>query len=457
MSKEQSPQPKMNPFQVLQYIRDKNVKYVRFEVSDIYGVARSKTITSRHFNKFATEGLNLYLGIFGFDPQAYVVEGSGFHKEINFSDGLFFPEYDSFTMIPWFPGMARVLANPTLEGKSIEVAPRNIALKQLARLQELGMSLYSAHEMEFYLVQKDTKEPITQGKNIYSTIRNNAETDFLHQIVDELPGVGVIPECFACEYGPGQLEITYSPAFGIQAADNAHTFKTSVKELAQQKGYIASFMSKPYPQWNGSSSHFNHSLWDAAGKKNLMYDVNEPYKLSKTAQYWIAGILSHIPAITVMMAPTVNCLKRFGKFEFTPTKATWGIENRSCALRVKNNGEKGTYVENRLGAAGCNPYLSLAATVAAGIDGIIKQLPLPPQVTGDATGPMVPPSAARIPDNMEDALKAFAKDKVICEALGEEFCKCFGAMKLHELKLEKESESKGTADSWEHDLFFEYL
>lgn len=448
----------MNPFQIIQYIRDKNIKYIRFEVSDTYGVARSKTITSRHFNRFATEGLNLYLGIFGFDPQANMVESTGFHKELNYADGQFFPEYDTFTLIPWCPNTARVLVNPKLEGKPVCVAPRNVALKQLDRLAKLGMSLYSAHELEFYLVDKETRKPVTEGKNIYSTIRNCAvETDFLHYVVDELPNVGVIPECFACEYGPGQLEITYSPAFGISAADNAHTFKTSVKEIAQQKGYIASFMSKPYPEHNGSSSHFNHSLWDIEGKNNLMYDAKEPYGLSKTAQHWIAGVLAHIPAITIMLSPTINCLKRFSQSECTPKRATWGIENRSCTLRVKNNGEKGTYVENRLGASGSNPYLSLAATVAAGIDGIQRQLPLLPQVTGDARGPMAPPSAARVPDNMEDALKAFAKDKVICEALGEEFCKCFGALKLHELKLEKEAKATGKEDKWEQDLFFEYL
>ena len=448
----------MNPFQVLQFIRDKNIKYIRFEVADMYGIARSKTILSRHFNKFATEGLNLYLGLFGYDPQGKVIEGSGFHKELNFTDGLFFPEYDTFTIIPWCPNTARILVSPTLEGKPIEYSPRNIALKQLARLKELGLSLYSAQEMRFYLTDKDTKEPLTQSKNgEYATVCNNTETELLHQIVDNLPQIGMIPECFTSDCGPGQFEVTYSPAYGIQAADNAHTFKASVKELAQRKGYIASFMSKPYPELNASSCHFNHSLWDLAGKKNKMYDVNEPYKLSKIAQHWIAGVISHIPAITILHAPTINCLKRFEKFQFTPTKACWGMENRSCALRVKNYGEKGTYVENRLGSAGSNPYLVLAATVAAGIDGIVKELPLPPQVTGDATGPKAPPSAARIPFDMEEALKAFAKDKVICEAFGEEFCKCFGAMKLHEMKLQKESAVLGNSESWERNLFFEYL
>ncbi len=145
--------------------------------------------------------------------------------------------------------------------------------------------------------------------NKRATIRNYK--DFLYQLMMDLPKVGVDADVFETEYAPGQFEIPYKPSFGIASADVAHTFRTSIKEIALQHGYIATFMSKPFPQYSGSSSHFNHSLWDVDGKKGLMYDASNPYGLSDVAQHWIAGILAHAPAISLLMAPTINCLKRF--------------------------------------------------------------------------------------------------------------------------------------------------
>lgn len=247
------------------------------------------------------------------------------------------------------------------------------------------------------------------------------------------------------------------PAFGIQAADNAHTYKISIKEIALDHGYQAVFMTKPWPDQVGSASHFCHSLWDVDGKIPLLYDPNDPNGLSEVAQHWMGGILHHAPAISLLMAPTVNCVSRYQIDSWAPYNATWGYDNRSCYLRVKVNGASGTYIENRAGASGSNPYLSLAATVAAGIDGVQRNIKLPKEVTGSAyDAHEIPAGTARIPNTMKDALKTFLEDKVITEALGEDFVKVFTACKHHEMKLEAEALAKGDKD-WEHKLYFEYM
>ncbi len=442
---------------VSEQIAKDDVHFVRFEQTDTYGVARSKTIPAVYFTEKVSGGLAFYLGHIGFDPQANLAPGTGYNSEIGYADGLMFADPDTYVTIPWLKNTGRILIEPKFKGEFVDAHPRVLARKQLERLKELGFSLLSAHEHEFFVLDKDTLDPYTEGYNIRSTIRNYKDPELVHQLLTDLPKVGVNIEVFESEYSPGQLEMAYKPSFGIKSPDTAHTFRTSVKEIALQHGYIASFMTRPFPSSSASSCHFNHSLWDAEGKKGMMYDSNSSDGLSEVAKHWIAGILAHTPAISLLMAPTVNCYKRFVPGIFSPVTATWGFDNRSVALRVKVGGERGTYVENRLGSSAANPYISLAATVAAGIDGIQRKLELPPPVKGDAYDPKnLPPKTATIPNNMKDALGYFTNDSIIREALGENFGRCFGALKLHEIKMEQDAEAKGDTD-WEKNLYLEYL
>ena len=434
-----------------------DVKFVRWEWSDSYGIARSKTVPAIYFDEKATNGLPFYFGFLGADPQCNLVPGSGYNAKIGYADALMFPDLDTYVTLPWCKNTGRILMDPTYKGKPAAAHPRVVARNQLDRLKEMGYSLLSAHEHEFYVVDSKTLDPYTEGVNARSTLRNYKDPELTNQFLTDLPKVDVSVEYFESEYAPGQLEIVYKPSFGIKSADTAHTFRTSVKEIAIQRGYIATFMSKPFPGFSGSSCHFNHSLWDVNGKKGAMFDKNSSNGLSEVAQRWIAGILAHAPALSLLVAPTVNCLKRFKTGTFAPNTVTWGFDNRSCAVRVKVNGEGGTYVENRMGAAAGNPYITLAATVAAGIDGIQRKLALPPPIEGDAyEAKNLPPKTLTLPNDMKTALGYFTNDDVLREALGEEFCKLFGILKLHEIKLEQEAKAKGD-DDWEKNMFFEYL
>ncbi|XP_038062967.1 lengsin-like [Patiria miniata] len=435
-------------------LEEEGIEFVRFEFGDMNGISRCKVVPSRHTLEKSKRGVDMPMGHLSMDTACNVVSGTGYTRDIGWGDGIYFPDLSTFRSVPWLPNTALVLMEPTFLGKPIPSYPRYIARRQLDRLQELGYSLLSAHEHEFYVIDAESKKPLHQG-NLRSSLSIFADTDLMYAFSRSLTGIGVNVEALDTEISPGQVEITYKPAFGIRAADNAHLYRATIKEVAQKRGYIASFMSKPWADRSGNSAHFCHSLWDAAGKKGVMYDPRDELKISEVARHWIAGILAHAPAISLLMAPTPNCPKRFKPLSFAPTNATWGIDNRTCALRLKIQGEAGTYLENRMGASASNPYLTLAATVAAGIDGIAKKLPLPARVTGEAfVQADVPPGTRDLPGTLQGALEAFEADSVITEAFGKEFCRAFLAIKRYEMEKEREAQANGDTD-WEYRNYFE--
>ncbi|XP_033122320.1 lengsin-like [Anneissia japonica] len=443
---------------VLKRIQDADIEFVRFEVTDMSGISRMKMIPARHFKSKAENGVTFYAGYLAIDTVGNYQRGSGFTGELGHADVLLLPDMDTFEIIPWWENTARILLEPVLNGKEVSAAPRFIAKNQLEELKAMGYSLLSAHEYEFYAVKEDTLEPIFKNGSCRATQNFYESTTFLYQLGRDLPKVGIDIEYLETERGPGQIEIPYKPSFGIKAADIAFTFKGAVKEIAKQHGLMASFMSKPFPGLSGSSCHFNHSLWDVECKEALTFDAESPDKLSEVAKYWIAGILHHAPALTLIMGPTINCRRRFIKWKCVPTYPTWGFDNRSAAVRVKTNDESSTYLENRIGAAGSNPYLVLAATVAAGIDGIRKKLPLPPYIEGSAyKEEYLPENTARLPKSMPDAIEAFLQDDVIRDAFGEDFVKAFVSIKNYEITKSNEAEVNDMGEKWEWQTYFEYL
>ncbi|XP_072020130.1 lengsin-like [Amphiura filiformis] len=454
----------MDQAKVLELLESREVNLVRFELSDMHGVPRCKTIPTSLFKKKASEGLNFGLGFMNKDPGYNIVHGSKEYLEKrNFGDCVCFPEYNTFTLLPWCGNTTgRVLLEPRLDGIPIAAYPRNIAKRQLDRLKNLGYSLLSAHEHEFYLVDKETRKPIYDIGNLRATSNNFQLGKFYNEIAKQLPKVGVEIETLETGCGAGQLQVTYRPAFGIRAPDNAHTYKISIKEIAYQQGYMATFMTKPFFDDESNGAHFCHSLWDVTETIPLTHDPDDPTGLSQVAQHWMAGILKHAPGLALLLTPTVNCFRRY---DFTtPVNATWGVDNRSCYLRVKlRDDAKNAYMENRASSSASNPYLTLAATVAAGIDGIQHKLALPKGVSGSAYNNMnLPLGTSMIPHNMKDALKAFLDDEVICKSMGEDFVKLFTAAKMHEMELEekanREAKVNGDGDSdWEHILYFESM
>src|SRR5262249_46113781 len=231
----------------LTFIASEEIDYVRFEQPDLHGLSRGKTIPSRHFERFALEGLNFLGGLLGLDLQGGVASGTGYLEERNFADSLIHPDLATLRRVPWADRTARVVADPRwYDGAPLKAAPRYLAQEMLSRLTELGYTVRSGFEYEVYFIDAETRHPTFDGIQIFWSLRNSFDQDFVTWMLDSLHDTGVDVITSNAEYGPGQMEINFAPASGVAAADHAFVFKSAIKEMAQQAGYMASFMTKPY-------------------------------------------------------------------------------------------------------------------------------------------------------------------------------------------------------------------
>ena len=437
-------------------------EYVRFEQSDLHGLSRSKTVPARHFRRYAEQGLNFFGGLLGLDLQGGVAPGTGYMEERNFADHLIRADKFTLSPVPWMDRTARVIADPYwYDGEPAKAAPRHVMRQMLTRLRSLGYDLRSGFEYEFYLVDGETRKPVFDGIQIFWTLRNNFDPGFVARVLDELLAAGVDVITANAEYGPGQMEINFSPALHDGGPDQAFTFKNAVKEIAQQEGYMASFMTRPYADQSSSGCHFHHSLQDRGTGVNAFYDERAPDGLSQTARHWIGGQIAHARAITALVAPTVNCAKRYKLFSFAPMNATWGYEDRTAAIRIKGGRQDDTHVENRTPCAASNPYLVAASMVAAGIDGLTNEIEPPPPTDRIA---YLDTQSTTLPRTLDEALAALEEDTGLREYLGEEFVTLFLAVKRFEIDKARaalpEYGSKDWPDEvtdWERDNLFEYL
>jgi glutamine synthetase len=436
------------------------VEFIRFEQTDTHGISRSKTIPVRHLEEFARDGLNFLLGQLGFDVQAGVAPATGYLEESGFPDSRIMPDLSTFQVLPWADKTARLLCEPHyIDGRPAMAAPRLVVRKLLGELEELGYQLLSGYEYEFYVVDASTRKPPFPGIQIFSTLRNNFNEAFVYEILRGMSAVGVDIITSNAEYGPGQMEINFAPAWSVKGADDAFTFKNGVKEIAQRRGLMASFMTKPWIDQSANGCHFHQSLWQ--GKRNAFVDRSCEDGLSEVCHQFIAGQLAHAAALTALASPTINCAKRFKLYSFAPTNATWGYENRTTGIRVKNTRDDRTHIENRYGGGASNPYLLMAGCLAAGIDGLKNKIEPPAPVEGMAYGLS---GVANLPTRLDDALDALERDAVMKDALGAEFVKLFVAVKRHEIDKAKAAiadygtpDFNNRVDEWERNEYFEFL
>ena len=308
-----------------------------------------------------------------------------------------------------------------------EMCPRYMARKQLERMRNHGYTLTSGWEFELMLMEGEDKEPLFKSRKFFSNYTLAAYEPFLYGLDSFLVGSGVDVESYLTEYVHGQFELATNTAEGIRAVDMAFNVKEAVKEICAQNNQTAIFMTKPLPGECANGLHYNHSVFNLAGH-NAFYNPEADDNLSDVARYWMAGLIAHAGALTAICSPTVNCYRRLHQ-PWAPDCADWGIDDRKTSFRMKAKTEKGTYIENRLPGGSANPYLVVAATVAAGMDGVTRKLKCPGQKASNA-------KAARLPDSLAQALQELQDDRVMVEALGEQFVSWFVKVKT-EVELEK--------------------
>ncbi|RXM35096.1 Lengsin [Acipenser ruthenus] len=416
---------------IKQQIAREDISFVRFEATDLHGVSRSKTVPSRFFQEKAIYGVTMprsYLEL-TLSPQDNEVDHI---SAANFnSDVLLIPDLLTFRILPWADKMARVICDScAITGNPLRTSPRHIAKQQLSQLRAMGFSLHSSFTYECCIFGVPEK---INSKTLFfpaATLLSNHDLPFFQQLIHGMYYMGADVDSFSSACGPGQIEISFKPEFGISSADNAFTFKTGIKEMAKKHGFIASFFTD-----DGfyNSGVLSHSLWDVNGKKNLLKTV--PSELTEIGKKWLAGLMHHSAALSCLMAPGVSCRKRFATENKEAEQliyATWGFNDNSCAFNVKCHGGKGAYIDNKLGSASANPYLALAATVAAGLDGIRRSLTID---SGTLSQKQLKNFA--IPIKLEDALVALEEDHVMRGALGDPFVQYFIAMKRYEIETKE--------------------
>jgi glutamine synthetase len=284
----------------------------------------------------------------------------------------------------------------------------------------------------------------------YSVLRPSQHYDYNKALFDQLTSFGVPLEGLHTETGPGVYEAAIHYDSVLSAADKAVLFKAGAKEIASQFGIMASFMAKWNQQLPGCSGHIHQSLWDEGQQRNLFYDESAPNKMSHLQQHFVAGLLYCLPHVMPMYAPTVNSYKRLVEGAWAPTTISWGIENRTAAVRIINHCEKGARAELRVPGSDSNPYLAMAAALASGLYGIRNQIPLRLKMTeGNAYA-----AEHNLPlhRTLIDATHAMQQSTIANEILGSAFVEHFTTTRLHEWQ----QYSKAVTD-WELKRYFEII
>ena len=444
----------MNRDVVERLLDEHRVELVRLETPDLNGVSRGKTVTADHFWSCVENGLALVSDIFCWDHDCWVATGTGFGEDLTFADLSMRPDLSTFAVLPHVEGQARVICDMQYsDGRPVEASPRRVLRRQVEEAAALGLVARMQAEYEFYLVAEDTRRPPFGGTPITTTLTNQ-RLPVLQQLVRDLRAFGLAPRTLNHEWGPTQYELTFGPVEGLAVGDDNFTYKTYAKEIAGQHGLLASFMTKPFAGVSGSSGHLHMSLFDDA--RNIFWNGDEN-RLTQEFYWAIGGLLEHAAALNALLAPTVNCAKRYRKGTYAPASITWGHENRSVAVRVKAGRGEHTHIENRLGSGASNPYLAFAGMLVAALDGIRRQATPPEPLAASA---YQLDDLDLLPSTLEESLERFESDEVLMQAFHPEFVRAFLALKRHEVRKAREAvPSYGTAEwhddvtDWERDQF----
>ncbi|MBT4888033.1 MAG: glutamine synthetase [Rhodospirillales bacterium] len=426
---------------------------------DMQGRLMGKRFQAEFFVESAWEETHCCNYLLATDMEMETVEGyKSTSWESGYGDYTMKPDMSTLRHIPWLEGTALVLCDMLDHKTHAEVphSPRAILKKQVARLEAMGMKAFMASELEFFLFQESYEEaqlnghkdlsPISAYNEDYHIFQTTKEEDVMRAIRTGLQGADVPVENSKGEASAGQEEINVRYTDAVTMADRHSIIKNGCKEIAWAKGRSISFMAKWSYEASGNSSHVHQSLWSLEGE-SLFYDSDQKYGMSELMQHYVAGLLSHASEITYFLAPYINSYKRFMEGTFAPTKAIWSMDNRTAGYRVCGADTKAIRIECRVGGADLNPYLAMAALLAAGIDGIEKKRELEAEFVGDAYGGE---GAREIPSTLRAATDALDGSSMLRAAMGDDVIDHY----VHAAKWEQYEYDRRVTD-WEVSRGFE--
>jgi glutamine synthetase len=423
---------------------DRDGEFVLLGIPDVNGSIRGKALRPAAFESAVRHGTVMTDLILGLDPvDTPITDFERFGIRTGAADLVVHPDPETLHQLTWRPGWRVCLATPSWpDGTSCDFAPREVFRHVLNEIGELGYEPMAALEYEIRLWDGDG-QPMSSGIS-YSLTEIGRYGEFVSRLIPALEGLGVDLSAVHTEAGPGLLELNLEPRRGLRAADDAALVKFAMKELAASLGMRASFLAKTAPGEEGSSGHIHFSCWD--GQTNAFAGPDATDQIPPVFGAAIAGVLEHLPAASLLLNPNVNSYKRLVPGWFAPINATWGYENRSCAVRAIRSDRPNLWrFECRRPGADANPYLALAAVTASAADGMKNKAEPPPPIEGDAYALADLPE---LPGSLESAIRAFEGDRALRSALGEGFSAYYTTSRAWELKAWRE-----TVTDWERERY----
>jgi glutamine synthetase len=414
----------MSNSEVLTRVEQNHIHYIDLQFTDVGGVVKNVTIPAHELPEALENGI-------WFDGSS--IEGFARLAE---SDMHLRPDISTFVEIPWLSGdeaTARLICDVyTPESQPFQGDPRSVLRQAIAKAEEMGFSYHTGPELEFFLLKPNPDgsliPPTPHDSASYFDAPSDMAAGLRRQMANTLEALGLQVEAMHHEGAHGQHEIDFRYSDALTTADSAVTLRVALKVIAQQNGLYCTFLPKPLRGINGSGMHVHQSLAYTATGKNAFADSGDPHGLSKIAKHFIAGQLAHARGMCVVLAPLVNSYKRLVVGYEAPVSISWARINRSALIRVpRASTSESTRIELRCPDPSCNPYLAFAVMLAAGLDGIRRELPVP-----DATEENIylvdngrKTSLDVLPGSLNQALNALEQDEVICNALGPHICDRF--------------------------------
>jgi len=422
---------------LLRQLAEQNTEKVKLAITDLDGILRGKLISIEKFTGILDKGFGFCNVVFGWDAADLAYNNStytGWHS--GYPDAIAKVDLSTFRQVPWENDVPFFLCDFTdPQGGPLKVCPRGLLQQVIQHANGMGYTPYFSQEFEWFNLAASTSglptgssiynKPITEGMFGYSMLRAAQQSPYFNDLFDLLKKFGVPLEGLHTETGPGVYEAAIAYSGALEAADRAVLFKAGVKQIAHQHGIIATFMAKYNEQLPGCSGHVHQSLWQEDKKKNIFHDKKRATGISVLMENYMAGQLACLPYILPMLAPTINSYKRLVEGAWAPTTLTWGIDNRTTALRALPGSNESSRLETRVPGADSNPYLAMAACLAAGLYGLRHRLKLTTAATkGNGYADTI---NGHLPKNLWEATQAMKNSDLPRELFGDEFVAHFTA------------------------------
>ncbi len=408
-------------------VKDGNIDTVIACAPDMQGRLMGKRFHAQYFVDGGHEETHCCNYLLATDLEMTTVQGyASTSWTAGYGDFVMKPDLSTLRLIPWLEKTALVLSD-LLDHHTHEPvphSPRAVLKAQIERLKKLGLTAFAATELEFFVFRETYDEARDMGYRGLTTIspynedyhifQTTKEEGLMRAIRNGLYGAGVTVENTKGEADAGQAEVNIKYSDALDTGDTHVLVKNAVKEIAWAQGHAITFMAKPHHKMAGSSSHIHLSLWKDG--TNAFHDPQGKHGMSALMENYLAGLLAHADGMTYFLAPYINSYKRFAAGTFAPTKAIWSADNRTAGYRICGTGTKAVRVECRVGGSDLNPYLALAAQIAAGIAGIEGKMKLEPEFSGDAYAAQ---KSRDIPRTLRAATAALDGSKMLRKAFGD--------------------------------------